>query len=252
MDISNTMTIMNFLNKTIRQMKTQTMDIVYSVVFAGFALVVQTQIVCKPYLLTIHAVCRPYYNIVDAFIHGKLVEPVEWAFCVCFFDRWGEYTEKYDNSFMNLYSTFESNDYTGNYNPAQIMFLMKTCVLRNNNMVFIMSKQNSNYTNLKLHESFNQDDTIVKHRFLHVYYCSLENKNIEIKIPTEHYVCGNELLSALYVARYLKHHYPTVAFDWSYTIKIMDYNLNTIELNSSQSVVLNEMTYEITSPKKTT
>jgi hypothetical protein len=236
---------MTFLNESIRQIQTQTMGIMYSVVFTAFSWAVQTQIVCKPYFSVLSALCRPYYNIVDAYIHCKLSEPAEWAFCVCFFDRWGDYVEKYDNSFMNLYSNFDSTDYAGGFNPEQMMFLMKTCVLRSNKNVFIFSKQMNDFTNVKLYESFKIDGNIVKHRFLHVYYCSLENKNIEIKIPTEHYVCSNELLSALYVARYLKHNFPTVAFDSSYTIKIMDYNLNTIELNSSQSVVLNEVSYKI-------
>jgi hypothetical protein len=160
----------------------------------------------------------------DAFMNGKLIEPYEWNTCVCWLDEKKKYNEEYDHDGQL-------------YNDSKSLFF-----LRNNTFTQV-------YTGLS---RMGRANTIkgVNYNFLSVYYkCNNpydgKNKEIEMNIPPDQYAENNQILSYLYVIRYLKHHHPNAYFDMTYTLEIMDFDLKTISLSSNECIVLYENTYQI-------
>jgi hypothetical protein len=160
----------------------------------------------------------------DAFMNRKLIEPYEWDRCVCWLDEKKKYNEEYDDDDQL-------------YNDSKSLFF-----LRNNTFTQV-------YTGLS---RMGRANTIkgVKYNFLFVYYkCDNpydgKNEEIEMNIPLDQYAENNQILSYLYVIRYLKHHHPTAYFDMTYTLEIMDFDLKTISLSSNECIVLYENTYQI-------
>jgi hypothetical protein len=87
-------------------------------------------------------------------------------------------------------------------------------------------------------------------QFLAVEYtCRGMDKCILVDIPRSHYIVGNELLSTEYVLRYLEYLpiYAQWDFDESYKIRVVDDNLQKIELRSNQWIRLSENGYEVCS-----
>ena len=90
-------------------------------------------------------------------------------------------------------------------------------------------------------------------QFLSVeYLCGRMQSPISIDIPNSHYIVGNELLSTEYVLRYLEHlpNYVQWEFDEFYKIRVMDENIQRIELKSNQWVLLTKNGYEVCSMKE--
>lgn len=83
--------------------------------------------------------------------------------------------------------------------------------------------------------------------FLSVNYYAGDFGPISIDIPKSHYMVGNELLSVGYVLRYLEYLplYKTWHFNETYTLRIIDENIQTFELNETQWIVLTESGYDI-------
>lgn len=71
------------------------------------------------------------------------------------------------------------------------------------------------------------------------------NKFVDIKIPDSHYICGNQILSPAYIARYLAMYHHPMAYTDNYLIKIIDNNVNIIELGSNQYIEIQEKSYLI-------
>lgn len=83
-------------------------------------------------------------------------------------------------------------------------------------------------------------------RFLSVEYTVPESsKRVGFKVPVEMCVQGNELFSHAFVRRLLEYQPETAEFDFNYRLKIMDGDVNEIELNNTQYIVLGETDYEV-------
>jgi hypothetical protein len=83
-------------------------------------------------------------------------------------------------------------------------------------------------------------------RFLSVEYTIPQSSaSLLLKIPTEMYVKDNELFSHAFVRRLLEYQPDSVEFDFNYRLKIMDGEINAIELNNTQYIVLGETGYEV-------
>lgn len=85
-----------------------------------------------------------------------------------------------------------------------------------------------------------------KVRFLSVEYTVPQSSStLSLKIPVEMSIQGNELFSHAFVRRLLEYQPETVEFDFNYRLKIMDGEVNEIELNNTQYIVLGESDYEV-------
>jgi hypothetical protein len=85
-----------------------------------------------------------------------------------------------------------------------------------------------------------------KHRFISVKYTHPNmDEPIFIDIDNEYYYANNEILSPLFVKRYLEYQPLTYDFDMNYELEVMDNDINTYVLTSKQYILLAESTYTI-------
>jgi hypothetical protein len=85
-----------------------------------------------------------------------------------------------------------------------------------------------------------------KHQFLSIKYTHPNMKDaIFIDIDKEYYYAYNEILSPLFVKRYLEYQPLIYDFDMDYELEIMDNDINTFVINSKQYILLVESTYTI-------
>jgi len=84
--------------------------------------------------------------------------------------------------------------------------------------------------------------------FMCVEYTHPEMKNkILIPIEKEYYFVGNELLSSVFVLKFLEYQPEPYVFDKNYIIEIMDNNMNTFRLKNNQYVSLEKDGYKVMS-----
>ena len=85
-----------------------------------------------------------------------------------------------------------------------------------------------------------------KVKFLNIEYFHPENeKSITIEIDRNGYLFGNEILSSTFVKRALEYMNDSKSFDMSYSLKIMDNNLESFVLKSDEYIVLEKNSYKI-------
>ena len=82
--------------------------------------------------------------------------------------------------------------------------------------------------------------------FLTIEYINgSDEESISIDIPPEYYMCGNELFTPIFVYRQLKYTGLTFHFSMDYIIRMIDSNLNMVELNSRQYMEIQDNEYII-------
>ena len=69
------------------------------------------------------------------------------------------------------------------------------------------------------------------------------SESISIDIDHDYYMCGNELLTPVFVMRYLK--YNGLPFSMGYTLRIIDGQLNVLELNDTQYIFIEDAGYTV-------
>lgn len=85
-----------------------------------------------------------------------------------------------------------------------------------------------------------------KHRFISVKYSHPNmDEPIFIDIDTQYYYANNEILSPLFIKRYLEYQPLVYDFDMNYEVEIMDNDINNYKINSKQYILLADSTYVI-------
>jgi len=75
------------------------------------------------------------------------------------------------------------------------------------------------------------------------YINAATNDCISIDIPSEYYVCGNELFTPIFILRQLKYTGLDIQFGLNYMIRIVDSYFDIVELNSRQYIQIRENDY---------
>jgi len=70
-------------------------------------------------------------------------------------------------------------------------------------------------------------------------------ESILIELDRSWFLCGNQLLSNVFVRRYLDYQPASFYFDGNYTITLIDSNMNITKIDQSQYVVIEKDTYRI-------
>jgi hypothetical protein len=84
------------------------------------------------------------------------------------------------------------------------------------------------------------------HFFLSIKYTHpLMKTPIYIDLDNGYYHVNNEILSPLFIKRYLEHQPLNYHFDLDYAIEILDNNVQTVELRSNQYILLGNSEYTI-------
>tara|TARA_B110000285_G_scaffold231990_1_gene302004 strand:- start:5129 stop:5995 length:867 start_codon:yes stop_codon:yes gene_type:complete len=123
----------------------------------------------------------------------------------------------------------------------QVLETMVTMRIGNNtfnksfNKGTIINQDESNYCN-----------TLSKVSFLSIEYTHPKmDKKIVINIPKSMYFANNNILSALFIKRYLEYQYEPYIFDNKYTLNLMDNNVKMFSMKYTDSIVLSENTYQV-------
>ena len=85
-----------------------------------------------------------------------------------------------------------------------------------------------------------------KFQFLSIKYSHKYMSNdIYIDIDKNYYCDKNEILSPLFIKKYLEHQPINYHFDMDYTIDIIDNDVTTFSLKNNQHILLYESTYVV-------
>ena len=88
-------------------------------------------------------------------------------------------------------------------------------------------------------------------KFILIEYISTSHssKTIQIKLPSNYFIVGNELLSNTFIMKYMKQHIGinpfTRFFDLNYKINIVDNEINSFVLNQDEYIRLGKDTYSV-------
>jgi hypothetical protein len=77
------------------------------------------------------------------------------------------------------------------------------------------------------------------------YFATPTSVPLVLQFPKNMYMIDNELFSPGFVRRALEYHDDPFDFDLGYTLKIMDSELNIIEINRRQYILLGESSYSV-------
>lgn len=152
------------------------------------------------------------------------------------------------NSSISLYQFIVCNfrlfNIEDNIVKNSLIFIMK--LLDNNNETCYFISRSDNPV---LNFSFQKSDA----HFLYIEYTHPEmTKSIELTLYKSWYYSGNELFTKTFVLRLLKYQSRLFYFDDNYKIKIIDRNINTVEIDSTQYILLTEHGYVIMNEDKIT
>lgn len=158
----------------------------------------------------------------------------------------GEYNYNETYEFMNTDNILE---------PLKEMSDNITSIVESSNNTvecMITMKNGEKYIN---HVFFNKNEPKMetelplvpsKHRFISVKYTHPNmDESVFIDIDNEYYYANNEILSPLFIKRYLEYQPLIYDFDMDYELEIMDNDINSYKLSSKQYILLADSTYTI-------
>jgi len=73
----------------------------------------------------------------------------------------------------------------------------------------------------------------------------MEDDAIFIDLDKQYYYSKNEILSPLFIKRYLEHQSSNYYFDMNYKLEIIDNNVESVVLTSKQYILLEESKYSV-------
>jgi hypothetical protein len=193
--------------------------------------------------LTADVVKYLYYLIFTNFTYYRVEPSFDNWVCMCFMhlDKTRNcyyYSEKYKVLDKGL-TDEELDESVNHFLDKNILTIYENVNIKESMLIV---KYNGLYYVNPLTETYTKK--LSKVRFLSIeYVCG--NSRIEIVLPKEMYVVGNELFSPLFVLRCLKYQEKDFIFDKNYNLFIMDGDLNNIGLTSDFSINLEERKYTI-------
>jgi len=210
----------------------------YSFLFNALQTFSQIMIESKKRFPFVFSTINEILYVVDAFYTGKLIEPREWETCLLSMNInniYDDYHETYDHlyPFPQFFGPCNFRNFRSSVTGDYV-----------DNSYYLIIKKNKNYILTQHNKIPYFTPKPVKYRFLSITYKTKEEntkgeETIQIDIPDSYYIEDNELLSYLFVCRYLKHHHPAIRFDLEYTLEIVDFEFNTLSLNPNQYLLLN-------------
>lgn len=120
----------------------------------------------------------------------------------------------------------------------QLEFIVMTKYIDDNAAKYIVSLSNNPLDRLVLSNA----------KFMSIEYTHpLMSESIPLELPVEMFLAGNEILSAGFILRALKHQCMRYVFDLDYIIKVVDGMVNMFELKSSDHILLTQNGYLVKS-----
>ena len=82
---------------------------------------------------------------------------------------------------------------------------------------------------------------------IEVYMPTISTKPFSVELEKDAYIIDNVLFTPVFIKRLMEYNVNSTTFDINYKVVIMDNNINTVELTSSQYIVLQKEGYRIVS-----
>lgn len=192
--------------------------------------------------LTIDSVKYFYYFILTNFTYYK-VEPSydNWA-CVCYLNLDDKNNYYYTENYTILKTGLENEELESIVDDivdTNMITIYENTFIKD--VLLIVKYNGLYYINLQ-RDQFTKK--ISKVKFLSIEYI-YKNNRIEIVLPKEMYVVGNELFSPIFILRCLEYQEKVFEFNKDYTLNIMDGDLNNIQITSECCIILEDKTYSI-------
>jgi hypothetical protein len=144
------------------------------------------------------------------------------------------------------------NTYLENENTIEKQYILfcnrkESCNKTNRKEHLFLAKQNNQYFTRTYFSDKNSIEMMKSNiKFTYIEYSHRKMRNtIELKIPSNMYMVGNELFTSVFVLRLLTYQSNNYYFDLEYKISILDHEIKTIELTSDLFIVLDKDTYYI-------
>ena len=154
-----------------------------------------------------------------------------------------------DNDIVEEYFDFSKDEnickeYMNSYFETTIALAMQTP----NTGILIMRYENDTRCNIieqkEPRDVYDYSTSNVK--FIAIEYKhQLMKEAILIQLDRSWFICGNQLLSDVFVRRYLDYQRDPFYYDETYTITLIDNDMNIITLDNTQYVLLEKDTYRI-------
>jgi hypothetical protein len=154
-----------------------------------------------------------------------------------------------DNDFSEDYFNFSEEIYSENSMRLYYDIWMKECMQKSmdgNDGIIIMKCGDKTLCNMieKYDEKNTFEPSNVKLLAIEYKHPAM-NEPVLIQLDRSWFLCGNQLLSQLFVRRYLDYQPSPFYFDGKYTITIIDNNMNITKIDETQYVVIEKDTYRI-------
>lgn len=191
-----------------------------------------------------------FLSFIRKYIYNAHTEPIynEWI-SICRLTKepmCGEPIFKYLESYYDIHN---SADYmidkildiliTGNNNNLDVENLLVMKSLEGKYIYFIIKKGDNQLLNIT-----KNDYKPVKSPFLTIEYSHPSmHKRIPIDLNKNDFLKNNQILSPLFIKRYLEYHYKPYFFDLDYRIHIMDKNIKMFDIGSSQYIEITDRDY---------
>ena len=178
------------------------------------------------------------YIINNSLTNYKIEKPGNWC-CI--------YTMKNDNISENII-TLNDNEITNEELINKFLEMFKnTTNLNENNLLIFKTETNrickiydKEFTNINL----NPQKCI--NNLLSIEYTHPEmDKKIDIKLDNSYFYINNEILSDVFILKYLQYQENEYVFNKYYQVNIMDNKLNLITLTNEDFIVLEKSGYSI-------
>jgi hypothetical protein len=192
-----------------------------------------------------------------AFVQGYKLEPYDqnWM-CTAsltnnksplYADDPCQYTDTYDIIFDTDDQHYIIREFKHSSNTLNDLLKESTNICE----FMVTLKYNSSYVYRVINKDYKDEDIVLPAVASNVKLISIEYTNpsqqqsIFIDLDKSIYMVGNEILSPIFIKRYLSYQSLSFHFDYDYVVNIIDGDLNTITLKSNQHILLHADKYEI-------
>lgn len=165
--------------------------------------------------------------------------------------------EIYYIPFIEDFSIFVNNHYQEFYlekiqtpkyesDTKQIPSILETLVVTKNNGLYTFRSLPQNFKKNPIQQPYNYGETLSNIEFVYITYSHPSmNQSIQLSIPPEYYIVGNELFTPAFIQRELELQKEYYVFDSNYSIEILDHECEQQILKYTDYIVIQPDSYEL-------
>jgi hypothetical protein len=158
---------------------------------------------------------------------------------------WCSLSYNSNDSFEEIIKNY-NEIWNGYVNQVKIVNMFKNVTKTG---LFMLYKNDSWYSfiyNLNEQKVWKINERKTRKYFLDIEYSHPDMDNhIDIIVPYSQYLVGNEILSSIYIKRYLHYQNESYVFDEKYELNIMDSDLTNFIINRDKYIRLSDNSYEV-------